>query len=174
MNTCLVVPPVVVNGPGDVLLENSERLLCDFFLSEIIRYNLFDELADAFVPFPEVFHEFIDNHLPKLFPLLDGLSFLDRRMQFATFPRTLRFCVLLDSTHLSYINVYLILQNNLYHQQKEGSLFTHTNHFFNVLATISAFYSGPSLSNEDLRDAIASYFFWKNISRGLKMWTNPP
>lgn len=119
MNTWLIIPPVVVNGLGDVLFENSEGLLGDFFLPEIIGHNVFNQLGDIFVPFSEIFNEFIDNHLPKLLSLLDSLRFLDGRMQFATFSGTLRFRVLLDLAHLSYIKCI----TTFFHNQVISSTF---------------------------------------------------
>lgn len=104
IDTCLVIPSIVVYGFGDVLFEDPQRLLGHFLLAEVIGHDLLDQLPDVLIPLRQIFGELVHNHVPKLFPLLDCLSLLNSRMQFATFAGALRFGILLDFTHLSYIN----------------------------------------------------------------------
>lgn len=78
MGTTLVVPAVVLDGLGDVLLEDAERLLGDLFLGEVVGDDLLDELGNVLVSLGEVLIEFVANHRSKLLPLLDGLSLLNR------------------------------------------------------------------------------------------------
>lgn len=116
IHTCLVIPAIIVYSLGNVLLEYPERVLRDFLLGEVITYDLFDQLPNVLIALCQIFGELVHNHMPKLLPLLDGLCLLDRRMQFATFSGALRFGILLDFTHLSYINHSLIpLLENYYH-----------------------------------------------------------
>ena len=61
----------------DILFQNPERLLGDFFLEEVVSDHIFDELANVLISSAEIFIEFIGDHLSKLFSLLDGLGLFD-------------------------------------------------------------------------------------------------
>ena len=106
MVTTSIVPLVFVDSLGNVLLEYPKWLLGDFFLGEIISDHILNQLMDILVPFPEIFDKFIKNHLPKLLPLLNGLSLLNGWVQLTTLAWPLGFCVLLNFTHkLYYCNI---------------------------------------------------------------------
>lgn len=126
MDTCLVIPAIIVYGLGNVLLEYSEGVLSDLLLPEVISYDLFDQLPDVLIAFCQIFGELVHNHMPELLPLLDSLCLLDRRMQFTTLSGALRFGILLDFTHLSYINHSVIpLLENYYHRPLFNKNHTH-------------------------------------------------
>lgn len=108
MLTTSIILFVFLNRPGNVLLQDPQRLLGDFFLCEIVNDDFFDQPEDVLVALSEIFGEFVKNHVPELLSLLDSLGLLNRRMQFPTLAGPLGFSVVLDFTHLSYIIAKII------------------------------------------------------------------
>jgi len=100
IDTTFVIFTIIFNSFCDLLLENSKRILSDFFLGEVLDHDLIDKFNNIFVSFGEIFIKFISNHGSKLLSLLDSLSLLDGRVQFSTFTWCVGFGVVLGLTHL--------------------------------------------------------------------------
>lgn len=80
MDTALVVLAILLHCSGDAALEGSEGLFSDFFFGEVVGDDIFDEFADVLISFGEIFGEFVGDHVPELFSLLDGLCLFDGGM----------------------------------------------------------------------------------------------
>ena len=80
MLTTPIFSSIVVDSLGNIYFKDSEWFLGDFLSGEVIGDNILNHLDDVFVALAKIFDELVKDHPSELFPLLNGLSFLDCRV----------------------------------------------------------------------------------------------